>query len=83
MQSVLRRVFTHEYRTEAVKRAIADGLEVADVARKSGLLVNTYSRWIREASAGVFARVDTYIVRPVSDLQARSESIETRDGRRE
>ena len=28
MQSVLRRVFTHKYRTEAVKRELSDGLEV-------------------------------------------------------
>ena len=70
MQSVPKRVFTHEYRAEAIKLVLAEGLGVADAARKLGLSVKTYSRWIREARAGVLARVDTYRVQPVTDLQA-------------
>lgn len=70
MQSVPKRVFTHEYRAEAVKLVLAEGLGVSDAARKLGLSVKTYSRWIREARAGVLARVDTYRSQPVTDLQA-------------
>lgn len=35
----------------------------------SSLSIMTYSRWIREARAGVLARVDKYRAQPVSDLQ--------------
>ena len=70
MQAVPKRVVTLEYRTEAVKLVLAEGLGVTDAARQLGLSVKANSRWIREARAGVLARVDTYRVQPVTDLQA-------------
>ena len=70
MQTVPKRVFTHKYRAEAVKRVLAEGLGVTVAARKLGLSVKTYSKWIRDARAGVLARVDTHRLQPVSDLQA-------------
>jgi transposase-like protein len=39
MQSVPKRVFTHEYRAEAVKLVLAEGLAVTQAARKLGLSV--------------------------------------------
>ena len=36
MHTVLKRVFTHEYRAEAVKRVLAEGLGVTQAARKLG-----------------------------------------------
>ena len=44
MQTVPKRVFTHEYRAEAVKLVLAEGLGVTQVARKLGLSVKTYSK---------------------------------------
>ena len=70
METVPKRVFTHEYRAEAVKRVLAEGLGVSEAARKLGLSVKTYSRWIREARSDVLAGVDTHRTQPVSDLQA-------------
>jgi transposase len=70
MSNVPKRVFTHEYRAEAVKLVINEGMIVAQAARKLGLSVKTYSRWIRDARAGTLASVDSYRVQPVSDLQA-------------
>ena len=70
MQSVPKRVFTYEYRAEAVKLVLAEGLAVTEAARKLGMSVKTCSKWIRDARSGVLARVDTYRTQPVSDLQA-------------
>ena len=69
MQSVPKRVFTHEYRAEAIKLVLAEGLGVSEAARKLGLSVKTYSKWTRDARSGVLARLDTFRTQPVSDLQ--------------
>jgi len=70
MSNIPKRVFTHEYRAEAVKLVINEGMIVAQAARKLGLSVKTYSRWVRDARAGTLADVDRYRVQPVTDLQA-------------
>ena len=70
MQTVPKRVFTHEYRAEAVKRVLAEGLGVTQAARKLGLSVKSYSKWIPDARAGALSTIDTHRVQPVSDLQA-------------
>jgi transposase len=70
MSNVPKRVFTHEYRAEAVKLVINEGMIVAQAARKLGLSVKTYSKWVRDARAGILAQVDSYRLQPVSDLQA-------------
>jgi transposase len=70
MSNVAKRVFTHEYRAEAVKLVINEGMIVAQAARKLGLSVKTYSKWVRDARAGILAQVDSYRLQPVSDLQA-------------
>ena len=70
MQSVPKRVFTHEYRAEAVKLVLAEGLGATEAARKLGLSIKTYSKWIRDARSGKLASVDTHRVQPVTDLQA-------------
>ncbi len=70
MQSVPKRVFTHEYRAEAVKLVIAEGMGVTAAARKLGLSVKTYSKWIRDARAGALSKIDVHRTQPVTDLQA-------------
>ena len=70
MQSVPKRVFTHEYRAEAVKLVFSEGMGVTAAARKLGLSGKTYSKWIRDARAGVLSTIDVQRVHPVSDLQA-------------
>jgi transposase len=70
MSNVPKRVFTHEYRAEAVKLVISEGIIVAQAARELGLSVKTYSRWVRDARVGQLASVDSYRVQPVTDLQA-------------
>ena len=72
MQSVPKRVFTHEYRAEAVKLLLAEGLGVTQAARKLGLSARRIrsGSGIRDARAGALSTIDTHRVQPVSDLQA-------------
>ena len=52
MQTVPKRVFTHEYRSEAVKLVLAEGLGVTVAARKLGLSVKTYSKSLVSGEIG-------------------------------
>ena len=70
MQTITKRVFTHEYRAEAVKLVIEQGMGVTEASKKLALSVKTYSRWVREARAGRLVHVDTHRLQPVTDLQA-------------
>ena len=70
MQSISKRVFTHEYRAEAVKLVTEQGMGVTEAAKKLALSVKTYSRWVRVARAGTLMSVDAHRLHPVTDLQA-------------
>lgn len=70
MSTIPRRVFTHEYRAEAVKLVTEQAMGVTPAAKKLGLSVKTYSRWVQDARAGTLVRLDTYRTQPVTDLQA-------------
>jgi transposase len=70
MSSIPKRVFTSEYRTEAVKLVTESKMGVSAAAEKLGLSVKTYSNWVRQAKAGKLTTIDTYRLQPVSDLQA-------------
>jgi transposase len=43
-----RRSYSREFKTEAVKRIVEDGVPRRHVARELGVSVNTLSRWKRE-----------------------------------
>ena len=43
---------------------------VTAAARKLGLSVKTYSKWIRNARAGALSNIDVHRAQPVTDLQA-------------
>jgi transposase-like protein len=51
MSNVAKRLFRHEYRAEAVKFVINEGIVATHAARKLGLSVKTYSKWVRDARA--------------------------------
>ncbi len=70
MSALPKRVFTHEYRNEAVKLVTEQAMGVSEAAKKLGLSTKTYSRWVRDARAGTLVCVDTYRTQPVTDLQA-------------
>ena len=75
MQAIPKRVFTHEYRAEAVKLVLAQGLGITKAARKLGLSVKTYSKGIPDARAGKLANVDTQRTQPVTNLQAEESRL--------
>jgi transposase len=68
--TIPKRVFTHEYRAEAVKLVTEQAMEISKAANKLGLSVKTYSRWVRDARAGTLVGLDTYRTQPVTDFQA-------------
>ena len=70
MSSMPKRVFTSEYRTEAVKLVTESNLSVTAAAEKLGLSIKTYSNWVRQAKAGKLATIDAHRLQPVSELQA-------------
>ena len=80
MQSISKRLFTHEYRAEAVRLVTAQGMGITDAAKKLALSVKTYSRWVRVARAGTLMSVDTHRVQPVTDLQAEVSRLEAGAG---
>lgn len=70
MQKIARRVYTREYRVEAVKLVTDQGMDVKVAAEKLGVCVKTYSNWIGHARSGKLAGVDAHRVQPVSEWQA-------------
>jgi transposase-like protein len=70
MQTISRRVFTHEQRAEAVKLVNEQVMGVIPATKKLALSVKTFSRRVRVAPAGVLERVDAHRAQSVSDLQA-------------
>ena len=70
MEAIAKQVFKAQFRAEAVKLVIAEGMGVTAAARKLGLSVKTYSKWIRDARAGALSNIDVHRAQPVTDLQA-------------
>jgi transposase len=70
MSGTPKRTFTQEYRMEAVKLVLEQGMSLTAAARKLGLPMQTYANWVSRARAGKLAAMDTHRLQPVSDLQA-------------
>ena len=70
MQKMPRRVFTREYRIEAVKLVTDQGMDVKEAAEKLGVCLKTYANWIGHARSGKLAGMDAHRLQPVSELQA-------------
>jgi transposase len=70
METIPRRVFTSEYRIEAVKLHLEQNKGVTEAARQLGLSVKTYSNWVQQAKAGKLMKLDSHRLQPVGDLQA-------------
>jgi len=70
MSSILKRIFTNEYRAEAVKLVTESKLGITVAALKLGVSVKTYSHWVRQAKAGKLATIEAPRLQPVGELQA-------------
>jgi transposase len=69
-KSTTKRVYTQEYRIEAVKLVINANMNLTAAANKLGLSVKTYSNWVQQARAGTLTAIDGYRLQPVTDLHA-------------
>ena len=70
MQKRPRRIYTREYRIEAVKLVTEHGMEVKVAAEKLGVCLKTYGNWVSSAKSGKLAGIDAHRLRPVSELEA-------------
>jgi transposase-like protein len=79
MQRRQKRQYTAEFRTEAVKLVLEQGVGLAEVARRLDLPAKSLANWVRAARAG--KRVDEQRVQPVSDLEAENSRLRAENAR--
>jgi transposase len=65
-----RRVFTVQFRQEAVQLVLRDGKSLALAARELGISDKSLANWVTQARQGQLGSVDSRRITPVSDVQA-------------
>lgn len=55
MEKIPRRVFTEEFKEEAVKMIIDGGLSIPEAGRRLSVAKSTLARWVMQARKGSFA----------------------------
>ena len=70
MEAIAKQVFTAEFRAEAVKLVIEQGLSQSEVARRLKISNKTLGRWVVLSRAGKLSAVDAKRLVPVSGLEA-------------
>ena len=70
MNAVSKRVVTAEFRIEAVKLVIEQGLSQSEVARRLDIPAQTLHNWVKLFKAGKLCQVDAKRTVPVSPLDA-------------
>ena len=70
MEAIAKQVFTAEFRVEAVKLVIDQGLSQSEVGRRLKISNKTLGRWVVLARAGKLGAVDAKRLVPVSELDA-------------
>ena len=73
MKSIPRQKFTPEFRLEAVKLVLEQGIQTADAARRLGMSGKTLSHWVLSAKEGQLKKIDAKRKEPVSTLEAEFE----------
>ena len=72
MSSILKRIFTNEYRAEAVKLVTESNLGITVAALKLGVSVKTFSHWVRQAKAGKLATIEAPRSQPAVNCRPKS-----------
>ena len=75
MEAVIKRKVTTEFRSEAVKLVIEQGLKRVDVARRLAIPYQTLYNWVKLANAGKLADIDAKRIIPVSTLDAENSRL--------
>jgi transposase len=69
MNRIPKAVYTKEFREEAVKLAMADGVGISEAARQLSISMKTLANWARAAKAGELERVGQH-QRPLTEIEA-------------
>src|SRR5260370_9264436 len=69
MNRIPKAVYTKEFREEAVKLAMTDGVGVSEAARRLSISMKTLANWVRAAKAGKLENVGQY-KKPLTEVEA-------------
>ena len=70
MKTTIKQVFTEEFRAEAVKLVVDQGLSQSEVARRLKVSDKTLSRWVILSREGKLKTINAKRTIPVSGLEA-------------
>ena len=70
MKTTIKQVFTEEFRAEAVKLVVDQGLSQSEVARRLKVSDKTLSRWVILSREGKLKTINAKRTTPVSALEA-------------
>ena len=70
MKTTIKQVFTEEFRAEAVKLVVEQGLSQSEVARRLKVSDKTLSRWVILSREGKLKTINVKRTIPVSTLEA-------------
>jgi transposase len=68
MNRIPKAVYTKEFREEAVKLAMTEGVGVSEAARRLSLSMKTLANWVRAGKAGKLAHVGQH-QRPLTEIE--------------
>lgn len=69
MNRIPKAVYTKEFREEAVKLAMTDGVGVSEAARRLSISMKTLANWVRATKAGKLENVGQY-QKPLTEIEA-------------
>jgi transposase len=69
MNRISKAVYTKEFRDEAVKLAMTDGVNVSEAARRLSISMKTLANWVRAAKDGKLEKVG-HTQKPQTEIEA-------------
>jgi transposase len=69
MNRIPKAVYTKEFRDEAVKLAITEGVGISEAARRLSISIKTLANWVRAAKAGKLESVGQH-QKPLTKMEA-------------
>lgn len=70
MDKIQKRMYTREFRVQAVAQVLKGGRTAVEVAKSLDINDKTFSRWLRLAREGRLDQVDDHRIENVSEMQA-------------
>jgi transposase len=75
MNRIPKAVYTKEFREEAVKLAMTEGVGVSEAARRLSISMKTVANWVCAAKAGKLERVGQH-QKPLTEIEAELGRVE-------